>query len=621
MGMGWPGAGPGGPGGMWGGSHGAFSRQTEQESKRTVSDLELLKRLFGYIGPFRRTLMSLVVAVATSSLCNVSLPYLHRIAIDQIIANGDYNGFLWWTPLFIGVALLSFVAQYLQMYLTAVLGENIISQLRGDMVTRLQFLSLRYFAEGETGRVMSRVTNDAEALRMFFRTGITTIITDAFSIAGAIVVMLSLSVQLSLVSLSVIPVIVVLTFVLGRFSRKAYRRTRTSIAAVTSMTQEAVSGMKVIQSFTREDGTMEAFNRAQQENVDSNLYASRVSLSYMPAVSSLRILGTVLVLFFGAGLYQSGILSADTQLGVLIAFLEYQMLLFFPLMTLSQFYTQYQAAMSALERMFDVLDTQVEVKELPPNEVHALSPLEDKIVFDRVTFGYDSKVPVIHDVSFDIPRNKRVAIVGPTGAGKSTLINLLCRFYDPVSGSVYVDGHDLRAVSLGSLRSQMGIVLQDSFLFNKTVRENIRYGRLSASDEEVMAAAKAVGAEDFITRLPNGYDTLITEGSTNISVGQRQLISFARALIADPQILILDEATSSVDPYTELIIQNALQELLKNRTAIIIAHRLSTVRSADKIVVLDNGRIVEEGTHRQLLGRGGLYSLLYRSQLRDDVKV
>jgi ATP-binding cassette subfamily B multidrug efflux pump len=247
--------------------------------------------------------------------------------------------------------------------------------------------------------------------------------------------------------------------------------------------------------------------------------------------------------------------------------------------------------------------------------------LEQSIVFDHVTFGYDPKVPVIHEVSFDIPRNKKVAIVGPTGAGKSTLINLLCRFYDSLSGSVYIDGHDLKTVSLSSLRSQMGIVLQDSFLFNMTVRENIRYGRLSANDDEVISAAKAVGADDFIRRLPDGYDTMITEGSTNISVGQRQLISFARALIADPRILILDEATSSVDPYTELIIQNALQKLLENRTAIIIAHRLSTVRSADKIVVLNNGRIVEEGTLRQLLAQRGLYSLLYRSQLRDDVKI
>jgi ABC-type multidrug transport system fused ATPase/permease subunit len=248
-----------------------------------------------------------------------------------------------------------------------------------------------------------------------------------------------------------------------------------------------------------------------------------------------------------------------------------------------------------------------------------LSPLQQEIRFHRVSFGYDPAVPVIRDVSFTIPHNQRVAIVGPTGAGKSTLINLLCRFYDPLSGRITIDGHDLREVSLASLRSQIGIVLQDSFLFNTTVRENIRYGRPTASDDAVIAAAKAVGAHDFILRLPQGYDALISEGAANISLGQRQLISFARALLVDPRILILDEATSSVDPYTELIIQTALQKLLQDRTAIIIAHRLSTVRSADKIVVLDKGQVVEEGTHRELLAANGLYSLLYRSQLRDDL--
>ncbi len=297
------------------------------------------------------------------------------------------------------------------------------------------------------------------------------------------------------------------------------------------------------------------------------------------------------------------------------------MQLFLPIMMLSQVFIQYQAAMSALERMFDILDTEIEVKELPPGEAIELPPIGKEILFDHVTFGYDRNVPVIRNVTFNIPHDQKVAIVGPTGAGKSTLINLLCRFYDPLSGNITIDERDLKSISLSSLRSQIGIVLQDSFLFNVTVRENIRYGKPSASDEEIITVAKAVGAHDFIVRLPDGYDTLISEGASNISLGQRQLISFARALLVDPRILILDEATSSVDPYTELIIQNALQKLLENRTAIIIAHRLSTVRSANKIVVLNDGQIVEVGTHKDLLAQNGLYSLLYRSQLRDDVEV
>ena len=610
----------GGPGGMMGGAHRDFSGSREAE-KRKVSDITLLKRLMRHIRPYRRQLFLIITTVIISSLCNTLLPYLHSIAIDQIIGSGSFSSFFWWTPIYLGVVSTIFVTQYLQLYYVAFVGENIISELREEMMTRLQILSLRYFAEGETGRVMSRITNDAEAVRMFFRMGITTLFTDIVSIAGALVLMAYLSPQLTLYTLVTFPVVIIFTFVLGILSRRAFRKTRVTIATVTSMTQEAVAGMKVIQSFTKEDGTMESFNQAQAENVDANLHASRVSLSYMPVINSMRVFGTVLILWFGALLYQTGTLNVTTQLGVLIAFLEYQMQLFFPLMTLSQVYIQYQQAMSALERMFDVIDTQVEVKELPPSEAFELKPLEKEIRFDHVTFGYDPKVPVIHDVSFDIPHNQKVAIVGPTGAGKSTLINLLCRFYDPLSGSIIIDGHNLRKVSIHSIRSQIGLVLQDSFLFNTTVKENIRYGRPSANDDEVTATAKAVGAHDFIMRLPDGYDTIISEGSSNISVGQRQLISFARALLINPKILILDEATSSVDPYTELIIQNALQKLLENRTAIIIAHRLSTVRSANKIVVLNNGQVVEEGTHKQLLDQDGLYNLLYRSQLRDDVKI
>jgi len=329
----------------------------------------------------------------------------------------------------------------------------------------------------------------------------------------------------------------------------------------------------------------------------------------------------ILILWFASIFFQTHVLNIETQLGVLVAFLEYQTLIFTPLSDISQIYTQYHSAMSALERMFEVLDTNVEVEELPSDECVNLHDIKEEIRFDHVSFGYNPSVPVIRDVCFNVKNNQKVALVGPTGAGKSTLINLLCRFYDPVEGEISIDGNDLRDLSLSSLRDQIGIVLQDSFLFNKTVCENIRYGRPTASDNEIREVAKAVGAQDFIMRLPDGYETIITEGSTNISVGQRQLISFARALLADPRILILDEATSSVDPYTELIIQNALQKLLENRTAIIIAHRLSTVRSADKIIVINNGQVAEEGTHMQLLNKGGLYSLLYRSQLRDDIKI
>ena len=616
--MGWGGG--GGLGGGMGGGHGAFGSETDRK-KRTVSDLSLLRRLMTYARPYKSRLIVLIVSLVTSSLFNTLMPTLHKIAIDQIIEPVALDGFLWWVPIFIGVTVAIFITQYVQQYMTAFVGENMISNLRLDMVKQLQILSLRYFAEGETGRVMSRVTNDAEALRQFLRMGATSIVTDIVTLFGTLILMFLLNPQLSLVTLVTIPVVLVVTFVLGHFSRIAYRKTRVTIATVTAMTEESIAGMKIIQSFVKEDGTMKAFNEAQDQNVRANVGAVKISTSYMPVVSSLRILGTILIFLFGVELYQTGILSSTAQIGVMVAFVEYQMLIFQPLMNISNVYAQYQSAMSGVERMFDVLDTEVEVKELPPEECRELNGINGQICFEKVTFGYDPAVPVIKNVSFNIGSNQKVAIVGPTGAGKSTLINLLCRFYDPLEGDITIDGYNLRNLSLSSLRDQIGIVLQDSFLFNKSVRENIRYGRPSAADVEIEDVAKAVGAHNFIMRLPDGYDTMITEGSTNISVGQRQLISFARALLADPELLILDEATSSVDPYTELIIQNALQKLLENRTAIIIAHRLSTVRSADKIIVLSNGEVVEEGTHRQLLDKPGLYSLLYRSQLRDDIKI
>lgn len=607
---------------MFGGMGGRGPFSTEYNRKeRKISDITLLKRLMRYIKPYKSRIVQIITAMVVTSICSMASPYLQSIAINQIIALGRFDSFYLWVPLFLGLAIIAVVTNYLSLSNLVFVGEHIISELREDMMKRLQVLSLRYFAEGETGQVMSRVTNDAETVRIFFRMGISTIVTDIVSLTGALIIMYFLSPQLTLVSLVTIPIIFSLTFVLGSFSRKTFRKTRATIATLTSITQESTAGMKVIQSFTKEEDTIKSFNNAVKDNVDANVKAIRIALFNMPITSSLRVFGSILILWSATLLFQSGALNIATQLGDLIAFLQYQMLLFMPLLTLSNVYIQYQSAMAGLERMFDVLDTEIEVKELPPNEIIELLPLEKEIKFDHITFGYDPKTPVIKDVSFNIPHNQKVAIVGPTGAGKSTLINLLCRFYDPLSGNITIDGHDLKNVSLTSLRSQLGIVLQDSFLFNTTVRENIRYGRPKANDEEVYEAAKAVGAHDFIMRLPNGYDFVISEGSSNISLGQRQLISFARALLVDPRILILDEATSSVDPYTELIIQNALQKLLENRTAIIIAHRLSTVRSSNKIIVLNNGQVIEEGTHKQLLASGGLYSLLYRSQLRDDVKV
>jgi len=355
---------------------------------------------------------------------------------------------------------------------------------------------------------------------------------------------------------------------------------------------------------------MEDFGQANVENLEANLEAARVFATFMPLVEIIGSIGTCIVLWYGG----HQVMRGELTVGIIVAFLQYIGMIFRPLFTLAMFYNSFQAAMAASERIFDLLDTPIEIPE--GEDLIRLPPIEGRVEFENVTFSYEKGNPVLKDIDLVAPAKQSYAIVGPTGAGKSTLVNLLCRFYDPDKGTIRVDGYDLSKVSPQSLHTQMGIVLQDPFLFSDTVMENIRYGRLDATDEEVVEATKAVNAHEFIIRLPEGYNTIIQEGGTNLSMGQKQLVSFARALIAEPKILILDEATSSVDPYTELLIKEALESLLQNRTSFIIAHRLSTVRNANKIIVLDRGEIIEEGTHQELLQKEGLYSQLYQAQFR-----
>jgi ABC-type multidrug transport system fused ATPase/permease subunit len=443
---------------------------------------------------------------------------------------------------------------------------------------------------------------------------VVSVVSELIIVVGALFLMVTFSPSLTLISLSTIPLMFIMPYLMRRYMRRAWRQTRVKMAGLTSVVQESVSGMRVVQAFTQENRDSQVFNVANKETTRARLRATLISGVFGIGVGLAQVLGTVVLLWFGTTMMVNG----EITFGTYVAFQSLIMNFWQPMMMVANFYNDFQSAMACTERIFDLLDTEQEVKEAPENERADLGDVRGEINYSNVTFGYDRENPVLKDVNLQIRPSEKVALVGPTGAGKTTMINLLCRFYDPQQGTITLDGVDLKKLSLKSLRSRMGIVLQDTFLFQGTVKDNIKYGKPDATDGEVVEAAQAVNAHEFILRLPQGYDTVIREGSTNISIGQRQLITFARALLVNPKILILDEATSSVDPYTELIIQKGLEKLLENRTSIIIAHRLSTVRNSDKIVVIDHGEIRETGKHDELLDKGGIYENLYMRQFREE---
>jgi ATP-binding cassette subfamily B protein len=593
--------------------HGVFSTRQEESKKRATPDRVLIRRVYNYAKQYRRNLTIGIATIILGALTGLLSPYLHKIAIDQIILLGNLSSFIWWIPVFVFVTLTNYLFQYIQVFQMRIVGENVVAKMRDEMISKLQKISLRYFSEGEIGRIMSRPTNDANNVRIFLRVGLTSIVLDTSSILGSFFIIFVLNVKLALIAVAILPIALGFAWLLGKFSRNAYRSSLSTLAGLTAKMQEYLSGMKVIKSFVREKKSYEEFLETQNKNVKANLHATRISATYQPFILFMRIIGTAFILWFGSLM----VLSGEITIGTIIAFIEYQFLYFMPLIDLIVVYDQYQSAMAAIERMFDLIDTNVEIEDPPKDKAVEIETI-DNVTFENVTFGYDPKAPVVKDVSFTLDASKKLAIVGQTGAGKSTIINLLARFYDPGGGRILVNGCDVRSIRIDSLRSHMGIVLQDSFLFPISVKDNIRFGKPEATDEEAIEAAKTVGAHEFIMKLPRGYDYVIQEGSSNISIGQRQLISFARTLLMNPRLLILDEATSSIDPYTELVVQNALKKLLENRLAIIIAHRLSTIRLCDEIIVVDEGKAVEKGNHEELMKMNGLYSQFYRMQFREE---
>jgi len=573
-------------------------------------DWYIIQKFGPYVAHYKGwTLVSVALMLLYTAL-NLANPFLIGVAIDQSISHNDLRGLAITVIVLIIVNILMWQAQYWQVWTMSWAGQQILYNLSSDMFTHLQRLSLSFYDRTQIGRVMSRLQSDIDVLESMLSSGLLSMLGSLVSLIGIIVAMLLMNVTLALLSFTVLPIMFLIAAFWQRSAQRSFRRTRAAISVVNATLQENISGMRVIQSLAREERNRTEFDELNAYNRDTNLEASRVAALILPLVEVVAAMAIAITVLYGGVLVSQGTL----KVGVLVAFTLYINRFFDPIREISQQYSQLQRAGVAAERIFEILDTPVDIEDKP--DAQKLPQIHGEVKFRDVTFGYTHDLPVLRDFNLHMKAGQTVAIVGPTGAGKSTIAGLLARFYDIQEGSVLIDGYDVRDVTQHSLRSQIGVVLQEPFLFTGTIRDNIRYGRLEATDEEVAEAARAVGVHDLITRLPQGYETPIRERGRNLSVGQRQLISFARALLADPRILILDEATANIDTFTELLVQQALKRLLHGRTALVIAHRLSTIKGADSIVVLQGGRIVEQGTHAELLERNGIYASLYAMGFR-----
>ena len=571
-----------------------------------------LLRLFAFAAPYKTRLSVLGIVIALSTAADIAGPLIVGYAIDYGLGqkggvSSDLRVIYLSVAVYVFVNVAAWVLGYLQTFGMGWVGQHMILDLRNTLFGHLQSLSLRFYSEQKAGWIISRLTNDIENFTNLLNDGVQNLAKNGLTLIGVFIAIFVLDWKLALAVTTVFPIMVVGTAVYRVHSMKAFRRAREAIAEVAAFLQENVSGMRVVQAFTREQRARDDFDGRNHAYRRANVRGSLLSAIYFPGVEFLSAVALAIVLLYGGFRVVGGHMTP----GHLVAFIGLLNMFFQPIQQLSQLYSDLQSTLTSLEKVFAVLDTESDRADSP--DARNLEHIDGKISFDGVDFAYGED-PILEDVSFEIEPGETLAIVGETGAGKSTIVKLLSRLYDPTGGKVLVDDQDLRGIRGSSLRERMGVVLQDTFLFTGTVEENIRYGRPDATHEEIVAAAEIVGADEFIRNFPDGYKTQVRERGGRLSVGERQLISFARALLAEPRILVLDEATSSVDLTTEARIEQALQKLLLGRTSVVIAHRLSTIRRADRILVLNDGRIVEQGSHEDLVSRPSAYRRLYESQ-------
>jgi ATP-binding cassette subfamily B protein len=571
-----------------------------------------VSRLLGFLLPYKTTLIIVLILVVLFTLAGLLGPYLTGVAIDRYIIPKDLVGLGRISLIMLGAFLVYTVLQAVSGWLMAEISQKALKQLRKELFTHLQELSLSFFDKNQAGDLMSRLTNDINAINQAVSQNVTSLVANVLSLFGILVAMFALNVWLSLATILIVPLMFWFTTFVAKYTRKGFQRMQKALGKLNSTIEENISGLKVVKAFRRSDSAIEAFRKDNQETYEAGVYAHTYAFLLMPLTNQLGNLFIIVLAGLGGFLAIRGLVTV----GLIAAFIGYSRQFLQPVRQLSEMYNSLQSALAGAERVFEIMDIQPDLQD-SENAV-AIKDVKGQVKFDDVKFGYLPDVPVLKGMSLEAWPGHTIALVGPTGAGKTTMINLLSRFYDVGSGSISVDGHDIRDVKTDDLRRLLGIVLQDTFLFSDTVMENIRYGRLEATDEECIEAAKMADADHFIRQLPDGYQTKLSERGSNLSQGQRQMLAISRAVLADPAILILDEATSSVDTRTEARIQKALLRLMEGRTSFVIAHRLSTIRDADHVLVINDGKIVEEGNHNYLMAKKGVYQNLYMSQFKGQ---